>query len=108
MTGAETRAWLEQEIAIFPERAPGEELYAYLIKRTASLVESDRCSLVKALAEWLKLRSEPRTMLAVEIAKTHHLAELRNDIEELLDDVRKGRAFKSFYQKPISDALNEL
>lgn len=108
MTGIDAKAWLEEELANFPERASGEELYAYLIKHTIPLVEADRDSLVQALAEWLRLRSEPRTMLAVEIAASHKLHELRSEIEVLLHDVKGGQAFKSFYQKPISDALNEL
>ncbi len=108
MNSAEIMTWLEEELAVFPERASGEELYTYLFKRTIPLVELDRESFVTALSEWLNLRSEPRTMLAVEIATKHHLKELRDDIEKLLNDVEKGRAFKSYYNDPIRDALQKL
>jgi hypothetical protein len=108
MTGEEIRAWLDDELANFPERTSGEELYAYITRRTAGVAETDRASLVEALSGWLKLRSEPRTMLAVDLAAKHRLTELRGEIADLLDDVRDGEAFRPFYDRPILEALERL
>jgi len=108
MTGEEIRAWLDDEIARFSERSSGEELYAYLARRTARVAQTDRRSLVEALSTWLKLRSEPRTMLAVDLAAKHRLSELRGEITDLLDDVREGEAFRPFYDRPILEALEQL
>ena len=108
MTGDEVRVWLDDEVANFPERTSGEDLYPYIMRRTAGVAEADRASLGEALSGWLKLRSEPKTMLAVELAAKHQLTELRGEIEELLDDVRNGEAFRPFYDRPIIEALEQL
>jgi len=108
MTGEEIRAWLDDEIANFPERASGEELYAYLTRRTLGVAQTDRAAFAEALSAWLQLRSEPRTMLAVDLAAKHRLTELRSEIADLLDDVRDGEAFKPFYDRPIQEALEQL
>lgn len=108
MTGEEIRAWLDDELANFPTRASGEELYDYLARRTAGIAETGRESLVEALSAWLNLRSEPRTMLAVDLAAKHRLSELRGEIADLLDAVRGGEAFKPFYDRPILEALEQL
>lgn len=110
MTAEEILTWLEEEVANYPERAAGEELYRYLVQRTALLVRSDRQSLVEALTMWLRLRTEsgPQTMLALEIAATHHLFELRNEIENLLNDIRAGKAFLPYYEQWATRALEQL
>jgi len=108
MTGEEIRQWLDNELANFPERASGQELRIYLTRQTAPLVESDRASLVEALAVWIQLRSEPRTMLAMKIGAEHHLTELHREVEELLDDVREGAAFLPYYEQWIVQALEQL
>ena len=108
MTGEEMRDWLENELANFPERASGEELYAHIARRTSHVAETYRGALVEALSGWLKLRSEPRTMLAVDLAAKHRLHELRGEVVDLLDDVRAGVAFKPFYDRFIQEALEQL
>jgi hypothetical protein len=110
MAAEEIRMWLEEEVANYPERASGEELYRYLVRRTAPLVETDRQALVKALASWLQLREEsgPQTILALEIAANHHLSELRDEIEKLLNDVRAGKAFLPYYEQWVTRALDQI
>ena len=110
MTAEEVRMWLEEEVANCPERASGEELYRYLVRRTAPLVESDRQSLVEALTAWINLREEsgPQTMLALEIAAKHHLTELRDEMEKLLNDIRAGKAFLPYYEQWVTRALEQL
>lgn len=108
MTRDEMKEWLEGEIASFPERASGEEGYRFMVRQTARVLDSDRQALVAVLRDWLLLRAEPRTMLAVEIAAFHHVDELRSDIEDLLEDVREGEAFKPYYVRPIMEALSRI
>ncbi len=108
MTTEDVRRWLDDEVDRFPERAAGEDLYRYIVQRTKQAAESDRSALTSALNDWLHLRSEPKTMLAVEIISKHHLIELRPEVEQLLADVRDGEAFKPFYEQPIRSALEEM
>lgn len=96
---------LDAEVASFPSRASGEQLYEHINKMAARYVASERRELVDALKEWLLLRSEPKTMLAVDIAGKLHLTELRPALEEVLVDVEQGKAFKSFYTRPIKAVL---
>lgn len=108
MTGAEVRKWLDEELANYPDRTPGQELRDYLVRRTAPLVDTDRASLVEALFAWLQLREEPRTMLAMRIASKHRLVELHGAVAELLEDVRAGEAFLPYYERWILEALEQL
>lgn len=96
---------LDAEVAGFPSRASGEQLYEHINKIAARYVASERQELVSAVKRWLLLRSEPKTMLAVDIAGKLHLAELRPALEKLLADVEQGKAFKPFYVRPIKAAL---
>ena len=108
MTGAEVRKWLDEELANQPDRTPGQELLAYLVRRTAPLVATDRSSLVEALSAWLLLREEPRTMLAMRIAAEHRLVELHGAVAELLEHVRADGAFLPYYERWILEALEHL
>jgi len=110
MTAEEIRLWLEDELANFPQRASGEEVYDYLVRRTAPLVESDRNALVGAMSSWLQMRSEtgPQTMLALEIVGKHRLKELRHELDGLLRDIRQGKAFLPYYERWVIAALNQL
>lgn len=112
MSAPEALQWLEGELSNFPERASGGDLHRLFVQLTERIVRSpdatDRSDLVSALREWLKLRSEPRTMLAVDIAASHSLSELKPDIERLLADVRAGKAFWPYYQDNIQRELSKL
>ncbi len=96
---------LNGEVAEFPSRASGEEGYEYINKIAGRYVTSERQKLVAALTSWLQLRSEPKTMIAVDVASKLHLNELRPEIEKLLVDVEQGKAFLPFYARPIKAAL---
>lgn len=109
MTGDEVRAWLEGELSGFPKRTSGEEIYRSLVWQTKRLLEGQRSALADALVQWLKLRAEPRTMLAIDIAAAHHLKELRSEIEGLLEDVKAGgEVFKPYYIRLIPEALSRI
>jgi len=72
----------------------------------ASLTE--RLGLIEALREWLSLRNEPRTMLAVTMARKLGLRELKADIEALRKEVSEGRVFPRFYLREIDATLEAL
>lgn len=96
---------LDAEVAGFPSRASGEQGYEYINKIAARYVTSERQKLVAALSTWLHLRSEPKTMIAVDVAGKLRLSELRSELEKLLVDVEQGKAFLPFYARPIKAAL---
>mgnify|MGYP003392833049 CR=1 FL=1 len=99
---------LNSEVAAFPERASGEELYDYVGRVAARFAAAERESLAEAVVTWLKLRSEPKTMLAVQIASDLRLIEVRPDVQSLLNDVHAGRAFIPYYARPIEAALKNI
>lgn len=99
---------LEDEVFCFPAQASGEELYDHITRIAGRYATEERGLLVKAVAKWLALRSEPRTMLAVQIAVNEELTEIRPLILELLRDVQDRKAFLPFYAKPIQMALTKL
>ncbi len=108
MKADEVLLWLESELTECPDRASGEEGYEFMIRQTQRILATDRSALVRALASWLNLRSEPRTMLAIAIAEAHHLTELKPDIEQLLREVKQGVAFKPYYATIIGRAVAKL
>jgi hypothetical protein len=92
-------------VANFPARASGEQLYDHISKIIAHYVQGERQMLIAALTQWLLLKSEPRTMIAVDIVGRFRLSELRSEIEKLLIEVEQGKAFMPFYARPIKVAL---
>jgi hypothetical protein len=102
--------WLEGELQGFPSRADGAELYRFFIRIVRQPLENveERPLLIDALRHWLSLRSEPRTMLAVEIASVFQLSELRVNIEGLLEDIKSGKSFQPFYARGVLAALQQI
>ena len=99
---------LNSEVAAFPTRASGEELYDYVGRLAARILSTNREALAAAMADWLKLRMEPKTMLAVQIASDLRLVEVRPELESLLNDVLESRVFLPYYAKPIEATLLKL
>jgi hypothetical protein len=96
---------LHAEVAGFSNRASGEQGYDYINKIAARYVTSERQKLVAALSTWLHLRSEPKTLIAVDAAGRLRLIELRSELAKLLVDVEHGKAFLPLYARPIKAAL---
>ena len=90
----------------------GEYLEELITNRSFELKKTHRSALVEVFSEWIKARSEPRTMLAVRVSKEISLAEMIPCIQKLRDDVAKGRAFpnflKDYYLNTIDDVLSFL
>lgn len=99
---------LDAEVVGFPTKASGEQLYERIGKIAACYAKAERSELIAALADWLQLRSEPKTMIALDIAGKLQLTELRPQIERLLSDVEKGQAFMPFYARPIKAVLTRI
>ena len=97
--------WFDDEVASFPRRASGEELYEHMAKLAEIAITEDSKSVVAVMTQWLQLRSEPKTMIAVDLAGKYRISELKGELESLLFDVVAGKAFKPFYERPIRKAL---
>ncbi len=112
MTSSQLRHWLDDEIRNFPDRRSGEELYRYLVAITRDVASDARAELVDALEGWLRGESEPRTMLALDLAVEHGLTEMRAAIAALLDRIIAGVAFRPplqrYYRQRVEEALRKL
>ena len=86
----------------------GEYLKDHVLQHATNVLSNDRDGLIDALHEWLKARSEPRTTIAVTVARKLGLKELRPDIEELRRDVDNGQYFPRFYLENIDATLKSL
>lgn len=86
----------------------GEHLADMVLKHTKAIVANDRKSLVGALQEWIREESEPKTMLAVRVAKELGLVELRTEISELRNLVADGKVFPKFYLRYFDEALSNM
>jgi hypothetical protein len=86
----------------------GEYLREHVLAHARHVVTKDRSGLVTALQEWLNTRSEPRTMIAVTVARELGLKEMKSEIEILRREVQAGKVFPHFYIDNIDNALNAL
>tara|TARA_A100001391_G_C4997236_1_gene259744 strand:- start:495 stop:806 length:312 start_codon:yes stop_codon:yes gene_type:complete len=98
--------YLNQLVEEFPSRASGEDLYEYIRKQSAGLVDRSRVDFSNVMMNWLSLRSEPKTMLAVDLIGFYQLSELKGELESLQAEVTEGRVFKPFYDKEIRKTLS--
>lgn len=101
-------ATLEGELREYPARAPAPDLYAHLLRIAQRLAITDRPELISALQTWVEARSQPRTMIAVDLVEKMALVDLRTDLEQLRADVIEGRAFLPYYVRWIDEALAKL
>ncbi len=99
---------LEGELRGFPGRAPAEDLYRHMLAVATGTATTDRPALVGALREWIGLHTEPRTMIALHLARELRLVELRGDVEQLRADVSGGKALLPYYVRWVDEALHAL
>ncbi len=86
----------------------GEYLEAHVLAHARSAAAKDKDSLVEVLRDWLLITNEPRTMLAVKIAKELRLSELTPYLENLRNRIETGKAFFPFYLRWVDEALQSL
>ena len=99
---------LEADLSNPGSRKSGEYLEDRITVRLRQSLVHDRDGVVGALTDWLILRQEPQTMLAVRMAAKFRLGELRKPIEELGRDIEKGKAFLPFYKRWVDEALEAM
>ena len=99
---------LEAEIGGHPVEQSGWDLYRHVLDLARRLEASDRKGLVEALDIWLKQRSSPRTGIAVDVAGELKLAELREGLAQLLEEVRAGKTFLPHDVQWIEKAIQAM
>jgi hypothetical protein len=85
----------------------GVYLEEHTLSHAAAVLQKDKQGLIEALMDWIETQSEPRTMLAVRLAKKLGLAELKPQLLELRHKIDTGKVFPKFYLKYIDEALND-
>jgi hypothetical protein len=105
---SDVEKWLNGEVDNFPSRASGEDLYLHIEQIAKRALLESRSEFIAVVNKWLELRSEPKTMLAVELARKYKLSELSAELELLLKEVEQGKAFKPFYDRPIKKAIASI
>ncbi len=83
----------------------GEYLEDLIFRRAVKLIEEDRAGVIEAFCEWISLREEPYTMIAVRIAGKLRIRELLSDIEKLKIDIESKKTFLPFYIKWVDAAI---
>jgi hypothetical protein len=83
-----------------------EERILWTVRR--AVIAGDREGVVEVMRDWLLLRREPQTMLAVTAIMREHLTELVLEIEALRMDVLTGSVFPRFYLGRIDEALSSV
>ena len=108
MTKTEVLEQLETDITDPGSYKSGEYLRTHVLSRAKAISSMDRDGLVEAMREWLGMRSEPKTMIAVMVSEKLRLKELKSDIETLREDVFAGKYFPRFYLREIDATLKVL
>ena len=108
MTADELAAALATDFANPGALKSGEYLAELVLDRIRHVLPESRGAVVELMQSWLASRSEPRTMLAVTVASTFGLDELRGELLRLLQDIQAGRSFPGFYADPVESAIGEL
>ncbi len=86
----------------------GEYLDNHVLLCARQFLHTDRPGLIDALRKWVRLKNEPRTMLAIRVAKELDLRELRGVIQMLRQEVATGKVFPKFYLRDIDESLGNL
>lgn len=120
MTKHDVLRWIETESAAFPERTSGNEVNAAVAQRIGPVLEKDRAAVVDALRELISLRvpqaarkpgdpiREARLWLALEVAASNGLVELRDDLRALIADVHGGKSFLPYYEEMLAKYQKRL
>lgn len=105
----EAVAFLETPFDYPGSEKSGEYLLECVRTKAQWLVDNgERSALVGALQGWLTDRSEPRTMMAVDLAGYLALQELRPDLASLRGEIDAGKVFMRFYLKRIDAAATAI
>jgi hypothetical protein len=108
MSKEDVLAILESDISNPGSYKSGEYLEEHTISHAVDVLQNDKQGLIEALMDWIETQSEPRTVLAVRVAKNLGLVELKPQIFELRHKIDTGKVFPRFYLRYIDEALNAL
>ncbi len=108
MGKGEVLAALETDLSDPGSLKSGEYLEEHVLRRARQIVANDRSGLVEVLEDWILLRAEPRTALAVSVAKTLRMRELRELIVALREDVAQGKALWPHYLRGLDETIKAL
>lgn len=108
MSKEDVLAILESDISNPGSYKSGEYLEEHVLEHAVDILHKDKQGLIEALKDWIEAQSEPRTMLAVRVAKNLGLVELIPQILELRREIDSGKVFPKFYLRYIDEALNIL
>lgn len=86
----------------------GEYLAEHILRHAKQFLETDRRSLVNVLSDWINMKTEPHTMLAVYVARELGISELLSDIEALKKAILNKEVFALYYIRNIDRALDVL
>ena len=100
--------YFDAELRGHPDRDSAVDLYRHMLDLAHRVDVSDREGLIGALDAWLKQRSEPRTMIAVDLIGKLKITEFREELGQLLEQVRAGKAFLPHYTRWIEDAIQAM
>jgi hypothetical protein len=110
----------DEIVAIFEEDGvsaadDGNYFEQRVLEHARMAITTDRSSLVEALREWLLLRNDPRTMIAVRAAGELCLKDLRPTIQGLRKEISEGLLWphlpsggRRFYLSRVDNALESL
>lgn len=108
MSKEDVLAILENDMSNPGSFKSGEYLEEQVLSRATGILHKDKQGLIEALIKWIEAKSEPRSMLAVSIAKNLGLVELKPQILDLKQKIECGKIFPRFYLKYIDEAIHEL
>lgn len=84
----------------------GEYLYEHVAAVAKhAIATGHREELVNILQDWIARRSEPETMLAVDLSYQLRLAELATGLNTLCADIQSGKCFMPYYSLQVERAL---
>jgi hypothetical protein len=86
----------------------GEYLAEHIFWHIGLLIQNERQYIIEILNDWLNLRIEPHTMLAVRTADKFDVSELVPQIKALKHEIENGNSFPRYYIQRIDKALMKL
>jgi hypothetical protein len=86
----------------------GNSLYYLILKRTKRLIIGDRLGVLNALRYWFSLRSDPFTLIAVNLVQDLQITELKPELKKLRKEIESGKAFLPYYNEWVERALKAI
>ena len=102
-----------------PDRISGNEANEIISNRLQSIFQTNREPLADLLRDWISVRSngntnidcgiqDSRLFLALKVTEKYRLVELCPDIERLVKDIRRGKAYMPYYADMVERYLTEM